>query len=80
MIKNKILLEQFEQELAKKNKPDYHQNMEIFEGMYKEAVYLNIIPLKNPLEGLQIEIKCQSDQQCLKSLLKEFVQKISDDN
>jgi hypothetical protein len=57
MIKNKILLEQFEQELVKKNKPDYHQNMEIFEGMYKEAVYLNVIPLKDPLDGLEADIK-----------------------
>lgn len=57
MIKNKILLEQFEQELVKKNRPDYHQNMEIFEGMYKEAVYLKAIPLKDPLDGLEADIK-----------------------
>ena len=57
MIKNKILLEQFEQELIKKNKPDYHQNMEIFEGMYKEAVYLKVIPMIDPLEGIQVDIK-----------------------
>ena len=57
MIKNKILLEQFEQELVKKNKPDYHQNMEIFEGMYKEAVYLKVIPMIDPLEGIQVDIK-----------------------
>ena len=57
MIKNKILLEQFEQDLVKKNKTDYHQNMEIFERMYKEAVYLNAIPLKDPLDGLEVDIK-----------------------
>lgn len=57
MIKNKILLEQFELELVKKNKPDYHQNMEIFEGMYKEAVYLKAIPMIDTLEGIQVDIK-----------------------
>ena len=57
MIKNKILLKQFEQELVKKSKPDYHQNMEIFEGMYKEAVYLKAIPMIDPLEGIQVDIK-----------------------
>lgn len=57
MIKNKILLEQFEQELVKKSKPDYHQNMEIFEGMYKEAVYLKAIPMIDPLDGLEVDIK-----------------------
>jgi len=57
MIKNKKLLEQFERDLKKREKADYHQNMEIFEGMYKEAVYLNAIPLKDPLDGLEVDIK-----------------------
>jgi hypothetical protein len=57
MIKNNILLEQFERDLKRKEKPDYHRNMEIFEGMYKEAVYLNAIPLKDPLDGLEVDIK-----------------------
>jgi len=46
MIKNNILLEQFERDLKKREKADYHQNLKIFEEMHKEAVYLNIIPLK----------------------------------
>jgi hypothetical protein len=31
--------------------------MEIFEGMYKEAVYLKAIPLKDPLDGIEVDIK-----------------------
>jgi len=57
MIKNNKLLEQFERDLKKREKPDYHQNMEIFEGMYKEAVYLKAIPMIDPLEGIQVDIK-----------------------
>ncbi len=56
MVKNSKLLQQFERSL-KKEKPDYQKNMEIFEGMYKEAVYLNAIPLKDPLDGLEVDIK-----------------------
>lgn len=57
MIKNNILLKQFERDLKKREKSDYHQNLKIFEEMYKEAVYLNAMPAKNPLEGIQIAIK-----------------------
>ncbi|OHB46360.1 MAG: hypothetical protein A2545_01140 [Planctomycetes bacterium RIFOXYD2_FULL_41_16] len=57
MIKNNKLLEQFERDLKKREKADYHQNLKIFEGMYKEAVYLNAIPLKDPLDGLEVDIK-----------------------
>ena len=57
MIKNKKLLEQFERGFKKREKPDYQQNMKIFEGMYKEALYLNAIPLKDPLDGLEVDIK-----------------------
>lgn len=51
MIKNKKLLEQFERGFKKRENPDYQQNMKIFEGMCKEAVYLNAIPLKDPRIG-----------------------------
>ncbi|GAN35105.1 MAG: hypothetical protein DYG83_18180 [Candidatus Brocadia sp. AMX2] len=57
MIKDKMLLEKFEWDLIKRNKPDYQRNMEIFEGMYKEAVYLKALPAKYPLEGIQVDIK-----------------------
>jgi len=57
MIKNNKLLEQFERDLKKREKADYHQNLKIYEGMYKEAVYLNAIPLKDPLDGLEVDIK-----------------------
>jgi len=57
MIKNNKLLEQFERDLKKREKADYHQNLKIFEGMYKAAVYLKAIPAKDPLEGIQVDIK-----------------------
>ena len=57
MIKNNILLEQFERDLKKREKADYHQNLKIFEEMYKEAVYLKASPAKAPLEGIHVDIK-----------------------
>ena len=32
--------------------PDYKRGLKIFEALYSEAVALGILPLKNPLEGL----------------------------
>lgn len=57
MIKNSKLLQQFERSFKKNEKPDYQKNMGIFEGMYREAVYLNVIPTRDPLDGIQVDIK-----------------------
>ncbi len=57
MIKNYKKLQQFERKLLKKEKVDIMQNFKIVEALYKEAVALGIFPLKNPLEGLEIDIK-----------------------
>ncbi|MBM4053999.1 MAG: hypothetical protein FJ264_04855 [Planctomycetes bacterium] len=57
MVKDPTYLQQFERNLKKRERPDYHKNMEIFEGMYKEAVYLKVIPLINPLEGVEVDIR-----------------------
>ena len=56
MIKNYKKLQEFEKKLLKK-KVDIAQNFKIVEALYKEAVALGIFPLKNPLEGLEIDIK-----------------------
>ena len=57
MIKNHKRLQEFERKLLKKEKVDIMQNFRIVEALYKEAVALGIFPLKNPLEGLEIDIK-----------------------
>ena len=57
MIKNYKKLQEFERKLLKKEKVDIMQNFKIVEALYKEAVALGIFPLKNPLEGLEIDIK-----------------------
>lgn len=47
----------FELELLKKEKNDIMRNFKIVESLYREAVLLGIIPLKNSLDGLEIDIK-----------------------
>ena len=57
MIRNKEILEKFEIEIEKKEKVDFFKNLKIFEALYKEAVEMKILPLKNPLEEIEVDIK-----------------------
>lgn len=56
MITNAKLLEKFEREQIRKRKPDYFENLRIFESLYEEARHLGIFPLKDPLEGIEVDI------------------------
>jgi hypothetical protein len=57
MVKNPKLLEKFERELLKKEKLSYIENLKIFDSLLKEAIALGILPLKNPLDGIEVDIK-----------------------
>ncbi len=57
MIKNSIYLQNFENNLVRKNPSDYLRNQKILRSMYKEALALCIFPLKNPLDGIENDIK-----------------------
>ena len=57
MIRDGEELQNFEDELVINEKADFERNYLIVEAMYREALDLGIIPLKNPLEGLEVCIK-----------------------
>ncbi|MCM8762235.1 MAG: hypothetical protein NC905_04985 [Candidatus Omnitrophica bacterium] len=57
MLKNAREFEKFEKELLRKEKTGFMKKLAILDGMYREASVLHIIPLKNPLDGLEIDIK-----------------------
>ena len=57
MIKDSKLPAEFEEKELKKEKPDYRKALRLFEGMWKEAMLLGIIPLEAPLEGIEVDIK-----------------------
>ena len=56
MIRNNEF-QQFEMEFLRREKLDVVRNFQIEEALYQEAVSLGIIPLKNPLDGLEVDIK-----------------------
>jgi hypothetical protein len=50
----------FEIEFLRKEKVDIMKNFQIVDALYEEAVALGILPPKNPLEGLEVDIKIAS--------------------
>ncbi len=34
----------------------YERSLKLFEGMWNEAVALGVLPLKDPLEGIEVDI------------------------
>ena len=57
MITNRKEVEKFEKELLRNEKVDVKKNVSIINGLHDEAVVLGVFPLKDPLEGLEIDIK-----------------------
>lgn len=49
--------EAFEKDLIRREKPDLKRNLKIVEALYQEAVELGVFPLKDPLEGLEVDIR-----------------------
>jgi len=47
----------FEIDFLKEEKVDLARNFRIVDALYKEAVTLGIIPLKNPLDGIDVDLK-----------------------
>ena len=50
-------LPRFELDFLKKDKGDIVRNFHIVEALYQEAVTLGVIPFKNPLDGIEVDLK-----------------------
>ena len=57
MIKDVRLLAEFEDNEIRKEQSDYGSALRLFEAMGKEAMLLGVLPLKDPLEGIEVDIK-----------------------
>jgi hypothetical protein len=57
MIKDTKLLAEFEENELRKEKLDYASALRLFEAMWKEAMLLGVLPLNDPLEGIEVDIK-----------------------
>ena len=50
-------LQKFELHFLREEKADIVRNFRIVEALYKEALTLGIIPLRNPLDGIEVDLK-----------------------
>ena len=57
MIRDTQSLAEFEDNELRKEKPDYPRALALFEAMWKEAMLLGVLPLKDPLEGIEVDIR-----------------------
>ncbi|MFH2011759.1 MAG: hypothetical protein ABIJ37_03490 [Pseudomonadota bacterium] len=73
MIKNPELLKKFENNLIRdEGKLPFHQSIRLFTSMWNEGVKLGVLPPKEPLEGIDVDIKIAK---VLNSCLKNFCPK-----
>jgi hypothetical protein len=57
MVKQSPRLKSFEADFKRKDKPDLQRNLRLQEELYREAKALAVFPLKDPLFGIDIDIK-----------------------
>lgn len=57
MIKNSKVLDKFEKDEIRNNKTIYVRSMQIFEALWSEAMNLGVLPLKDPLEGVETSVR-----------------------
>jgi len=57
MIKDAELLEKLAREELQKEALDYRSALSIFEGMWLEGMALGVLPLQDPLEGIEVDIR-----------------------
>jgi hypothetical protein len=56
MIKRGPLLEAFDKAQMRNSQADYFKHLRIFQALYEEAKQLGVFPLKDPLEGIDVDI------------------------
>jgi hypothetical protein len=47
----------FETEFVKKESANIEKNFRLVEALYQEAVTLGVLPPKNPLDGIEVDLK-----------------------
>ncbi|HMB89604.1 MAG TPA: hypothetical protein VKP65_02075 [Rhodothermales bacterium] len=57
MMKRADLLEAFERDQMRQNQASYLENLRLFEALYREAQTLGVLPLADPLEGIDVDIR-----------------------
>jgi hypothetical protein len=57
MVKNPKRIAKFELEELKKESLSYTEALKFFEGLWQEGIALGVLPPKNPLDGIETDIR-----------------------
>ena len=58
MIKNKHILEEFDKQfILDKGRLSHGKALKLFEAMWIEAKNMGVVPLKDPMEGIDVDIR-----------------------
>jgi hypothetical protein len=72
MIRDEETLRRFEEDLIKREpQTTFRAALQLFEAMWEEGVTLGILPLSDPLEGIEADIELARVLNCSKNSLPE---------
>ena len=57
MYKGSGKVRQFETEQIRRRTASYRENARLVEGLYREARALGALPLSDPLEGIEVDVR-----------------------
>lgn len=57
MIREPELVRRFEDEQLRKESTDHASGLAVFEALWEEARSLGVLPLADPLEGIEVDIR-----------------------
>ena len=68
MVRDGETLRRFEEDLIRREPHrSFQESFRIYEAMWKEAVALGVLPLADPLEGIEADIELARLLNCLKT-------------
>jgi len=66
LIRNPRILNNLERKVIKEEKLSFSEALTIFEAMWQEGINLGALPPKDPLEGIEVDIRIARILNCLK--------------
>ncbi len=68
MVRDGETLRRFEEDLIRREpQRSFRDALKLYEAMWKEAVALGVLPLADPLEGIEADIELARVLNCLKT-------------
>jgi hypothetical protein len=72
MVRDGDTLRRFEEDLIRRQPHrSFQEALKLYEAMWKEGVTLGILPLSNPLDGIEADIELARVLNCSKNSLPE---------